>query len=114
MSGASGGSEMYELYQAEWCPYSARVRQRLTELGIDFIARQVPAERSERTALRARSGADEIPTLIAGGEALVGPEQIIPFLDQRHRRPPGADLHRQRDLDPEMQHERDAARQEFP
>ena len=29
------------LYQAEWCPFSSAVREVLTELGIDFLARQV-------------------------------------------------------------------------
>jgi glutathione S-transferase len=48
---------MLTLYQAEWCPYSSAVRQRLTELGIDFVARQVEPRESERTAV------DEIPTL---------------------------------------------------
>src|SRR5205085_242499 len=33
-----------ELYQAAWCPHAHKVRQRLTELGLDFTARQVPAE----------------------------------------------------------------------
>ena len=37
-----------ELYQAEWCPYSSRVRQRFTELGVSFVARQVPADRADR------------------------------------------------------------------
>ena len=32
---------MIILYQAEWCPYSSKVRERLTELGVDFVARQV-------------------------------------------------------------------------
>jgi glutaredoxin len=36
-----------ELFQAEWCPYSHRVRQRLTELGLDFTARQVAADPDE-------------------------------------------------------------------
>jgi len=36
---------MLELYQAEWCPSSRRVRQRLTELGLDHVSRQVPAQR---------------------------------------------------------------------
>ena len=31
-----------ELWQTEWCPASHRVRQRLTELGLTYIARQVP------------------------------------------------------------------------
>ena len=29
---------MLQLYQAEWCPYSRRVRRRLTELQLDFVA----------------------------------------------------------------------------
>jgi glutathione S-transferase len=48
---------MITLYQAEWCPYSSAVRQRLTELGIDFVARQVEPRQEERSAV------DEIPTL---------------------------------------------------
>jgi uncharacterized protein (DUF302 family) len=30
---------MYELWQTEWCPASRRVRQRQTELGIDYVSR---------------------------------------------------------------------------
>jgi glutaredoxin 3 len=105
---------MYELYQAEWCPYSHRVRQRLTELGIDYIARQVPASREARTAMRQRTGDTEIPTLIAGDEILVGPEAIFRFLEQHHPRPSGADAHRARDRDPAVAREREEVRREFP
>lgn len=42
-----------ELWQAEWCPSSRRVRQRLTELELPFRALQVPAERAERDELEA-------------------------------------------------------------
>ena len=28
---------MLELWQTEWCPASRRVRQRLTELGVDYL-----------------------------------------------------------------------------
>jgi glutathione S-transferase len=63
------------LYQAEWCPYSSAVRQRLTELGIDFIARQVPAEQEER------EGQHEIPLLTNGdGERFEGTEAIFDYL----------------------------------
>ncbi len=37
---------MYELYQAEWCPYSYRVRQRLTAKDKD------PETLQEREKLR--------------------------------------------------------------
>ena len=40
-----------DLYQAEWCPHSHRIRQRLTELGVDFCARQVAAASDERQEL---------------------------------------------------------------
>jgi glutathione S-transferase len=48
---------MLTLFQAEWCPYSSAVRERLTELGIDFVARQVEPREEERTVVL------EIPTL---------------------------------------------------
>jgi glutathione S-transferase len=53
---------MYELWQTEWCPASRRVRQRATELGIDYLIRQVPVERGERTLLRVHTGADTTPS----------------------------------------------------
>ncbi len=35
---------MLELWQTERCPASRRIRQRLTELGLDYITRQIAAE----------------------------------------------------------------------
>src|SRR4051794_21761741 len=58
---------MIELYQAEWCPYSSRVRQRFTELGVAFVARQVPAGRADREEMRRQTGSDEIPPLLLEG-----------------------------------------------
>jgi glutaredoxin len=70
-----------ELYQAEWCPYSHKVRQRLTELGLDFIARQVPADPDERGAMVQATGTNEIPVLVTdGGEILRGEDEIMPWL----------------------------------
>jgi hypothetical protein len=40
---------MLELFETEWCQSSSRVRERLTELGPDYVNRQVPVEREERT-----------------------------------------------------------------
>ncbi len=75
---------MVELWQTEWCPASRRVRQRLTELGIDYIARQVPVEREHRLLLRERTGTDTIPVLVAtDGEVTVGEDAITAYLDTR-------------------------------
>jgi len=51
------------LYQAEWCPFSAAVREVLTELGVDFVARQVEPWPKERIELRSVAGSDLIPVL---------------------------------------------------
>jgi glutaredoxin len=72
-----------ELFQAEWCPHSHRVRQRLTELGLDFQARQVEADPAQREELRRRAGTDEIPVLLVEHEAPKrGEEEILAFLDR--------------------------------
>ena len=76
---------MLELYQAEWCPHSHRVRQRLTELGVSFVARQVPADAADREELRRKTGSDEIPALVDDGEAVVGDaDALIAYLDRTH------------------------------
>jgi glutathione S-transferase len=83
------------LYQAEWCPYSARVRMRLTELGLPFVAKQVEPRQEDRDELRAVSGGDSIPTLVTeDGEAIAGDHAIIGWLDNRYEDPATAGAHR--------------------
>src|ERR687894_1585852 len=43
------------LYQAEWCPFSHRVRAKLTELSIDYEAVNVSASAKKRAELEAPS-----------------------------------------------------------
>jgi len=40
------------LYQAEWCPFSSAVREVLTELGLEFVARPVEPWPEQRAHLR--------------------------------------------------------------
>jgi glutaredoxin len=51
------------LYQSEWCPFSSAVREVLTELGLDFVARQVEPWPEQRERLRAVTGSELIPVL---------------------------------------------------
>jgi glutaredoxin len=44
---------MLQLYQTEWCPASRRVREHLTELGVDF-AEPPEAEAHRAKAAKAR------------------------------------------------------------
>jgi glutathione S-transferase len=63
------------LYQAEWCPYSSAVRQRLTELGIDFVAKQVAPRQEDR------EGEHEIPLLVTeDGKRFEGTDDVFGYL----------------------------------
>jgi uncharacterized protein len=90
---------MLTLYQAEWCPYSSAIREVLTELGLDFVVRQVEPEPEQRERLRSLAGTDGIPVLeTEDGELYRGTREIFRYLETRdpweH-----ADAHRQRFLD---------------
>lgn len=66
---------MITLYQAEWCPFSSAARQRLTELGVDFVARQVEPEEADRQEV------GEIPTLVTeDGARYEGSSAVFGFL----------------------------------
>jgi glutathione S-transferase len=72
-----------ELYQAEWCPHSHKVRQRLTELGLDFWARQVAADPDSREQMRQHVGTNEIPVLVPDdGDPVCGEDEILEFLSR--------------------------------
>lgn len=72
---------MLTLYQAEWCPFSSAVRERLTELGLPFVAVPVEPWPEDRRELAERYGTDEIPVLVTDeGEAHVGTVRILAFL----------------------------------
>jgi glutaredoxin len=71
-----------ELWQAEWCPHSHKVRDRLTDKQIDFVARQVPKEQDDRDEMARAVGTREIPVLVTDdGRVLEGEEEILPWLD---------------------------------
>jgi uncharacterized protein len=84
------------LYQAEWCPFSSAVRELLTELGIDFVAKQVEPWPEQRETLREVAGDDQIPTLVGDdGDVYRGTRAILRFLEQQQPSPYAAG-HRQR------------------
>jgi glutathione S-transferase len=85
-----------ELYQAEWCPHSHKVRQRLTELGLDFTARQVPADPDDRDTMKQRVGTEEIPVLVKDdGDSVCGEDDILEYL-KRYEERDDADEHREK------------------
>jgi uncharacterized protein len=99
------------LYQAEWCPFSSAVRETLTELGLDFVARQVEPWPEERSTLREVAGTNQIPTLeTEDGRVFKGTRAIFQRL--RELEPwEHAGAHRRRFLDHRDARESDAVGQ---
>ena len=75
---------MLTLYQTEWCPFSSAVREVLTELGLDFVARQVEPWPRERDGLQELAGSDQIPVLeTEDGRFFRGTREIFAHLRER-------------------------------
>jgi glutaredoxin 3 len=72
------------LYQAEWCPYCARVRAKLTELLLDYRNVNVPRAHAARGEVHEVSGQTSIPVLVDGAVVLDDDDTIIPYLDQKY------------------------------
>jgi glutathione S-transferase len=67
----------------------------LTELGVDYVAHQVPVEKEARTALRQATGTDTIPALtLDSGAVVVGEEEIRRYLDTHFTEPVEAEAQR--------------------
>lgn len=80
---------MLELYQFEECEYSAQVRHKMSEWGIDCILRNVSKDKSERERLKRLSGHSVTPTLVDSscGVIIAGDDKkIIEHLRRHHRR----------------------------
>lgn len=75
---------MLKLYQTEWCPYCARVRSRMTDLGITYINVNVPRNKADRKELIEISGQPGIPTLVTEDGKVIADDDdaIIAYLDE--------------------------------
>ena len=86
---------MLELWQTEWLPGLTAPAQRLTELGVDYLIRQVPVEREQRHVLRAATGTETIPALtLEDGTVLLGEETIAGWLEANLAEPVEAEAHK--------------------
>lgn len=72
------------LYQAEWCSYCERVRQKMTQLLLDYRIVNVPHSHAERHEVKAASGQTSIPVLVDGDVVLDDDDTIIPYLDKKY------------------------------
>ncbi|HJQ29281.1 MAG TPA: glutathione S-transferase N-terminal domain-containing protein [Rubrobacter sp.] len=89
-----------KLYQAEWCPFSHRVRAKLTELGIDYELVNVPASSKKRGDLEKVAGTTAIPVLVDGQNVISDSEEALSYLEKEYRAEPDElELHH-RELSP--------------
>ena len=73
------------LYQAEWCPYCARVRRVLTDLLLYYKIVNVPEDPSQRKPLAEISGTTGIPSMINGDVKIAGDDDaIIAYLRKKY------------------------------
>ena len=91
-------SEMPEVWQSEWCPHSNKVREALTELGVDFVARQVPADPDARDEMQQAVGSREIPVVRLPDDTLLDgdDDEIVAALRARYSEAADAAEHRQK------------------
>ncbi|MFH1587015.1 MAG: glutaredoxin domain-containing protein [Candidatus Diapherotrites archaeon] len=77
---------MIELYQLEECGYCKRVRAKLTEIGIEYIIRNVSGDKERRDEVEEISGQRLVPVLVDKERGLVLPdsEKIVEYLEKNY------------------------------
>jgi glutaredoxin 3 len=88
------------LYQAEWCPFSHRIRAKLTELGVDYEVINVSASSKHREELEEIAGTKAIPVLVDGERVISDSEEAISYLDQMYSMDPEEQKLHRRELSP--------------
>ncbi|MHB1798314.1 MAG: glutaredoxin family protein [Vulcanimicrobiaceae bacterium] len=75
------------LYQAEWCPYCARVRSKMTDLLLAYKVVNVPRDRSLRTVVEEVSGQTGIPVMVDGDVVIADDDdKIVAYLEETYGR----------------------------
>jgi len=76
-----------ELYELEGCPYCAKVKTKLDELGLDYESHFVPRSHSERTEVQEISGQTGVPVLVDpdhGVEGMPESDDIVAYLEETY------------------------------
>ena len=75
---------MIRLYQVEWCPYCHRVREALTELGLDYEIVNVPASQPHRSEVIELSGQMRVPIIKDGDLVIADSARIVAYLNETY------------------------------
>lgn len=65
------------LYQAEWCPYCARVRAVMTDMLLNYRVVNVPRDHASRTVVKELFGVTGIPSMTDGDVKIADDDDAI-------------------------------------
>ena len=76
-----------ELYELAGCPYCAKVKQKLDELGLEYESHMVSRSHGERDEVETVSGQTGVPVLVDNDNGIEGmPESddIVAYLEETY------------------------------
>ncbi|WP_256296333.1 glutathione S-transferase N-terminal domain-containing protein [Haloarchaeobius salinus] len=76
-----------ELYDLPGCPFCAKVKTKLDELGLEYETHEVPRSHSQRTEVKAVSGQTGVPVLVDpdnGVEGMPESDDIVAYLEEHY------------------------------
>ena len=76
-----------ELYELPGCPYCAKVKRVLDELGLEYSSHEVPSAHAERHEVEAVSGQTGVPVLVDrdhGVEGMPESDDIVAYLRETY------------------------------
>lgn len=76
---------LMEVYQFEGCPFCSKVRSKMSELQLDFIARQVEPN-GARDKVKELTGETQVPVLVDNERDVVMNESddIVEYLEEHY------------------------------
>ncbi|PRX35650.1 glutathione S-transferase-like protein [Orenia metallireducens] len=76
---------MIKLYQFETCPFCAKVRNKLDEMGLEYEKIEVPKDREKRTKIKELSGQIKVPVIEdSDGTVVNDSAKIIEYLEEKY------------------------------
>ena len=75
------------LYELPGCPFCAKVKNKLSELGLEYESHEVPRSHSQRTEVEEISGQTGVPVLVDeehGVDAMPESDDIVAYLEKTY------------------------------
>ncbi|ADE03322.1 glutathione S-transferase N-terminal domain-containing protein [Haloferax volcanii] len=75
------------LYELQGCPYCAKVKDKLSDLDLEYESRMVPSAHAEREEVEEVSGQTGVPVLVDeehGVEGMPESDDIVDYLEETY------------------------------